>query len=144
MATEPKYRPYLTLAQIQALLECAEDMENCSGYYNENLRPAINNLKMLLLKIDMGATSSAYVPTGNKPGPASQKDILMQGEDKYTESASQVKLSETPESWRVHYTEWKLYSSLGQNPAPETLAGAQKWAEYCENNGLNADTEESI
>lgn len=108
MSKEPKYRPYLTLAQIQALAQAAEycSDNNCLTETME-LKPAINNLKMLLLKIDMDAVSPAFVPTGGKPGRASAVEILKK--DAEDDLAKQVREMPYPQAVEAA----KTYKSLG-------------------------------
>jgi hypothetical protein len=80
-----KYRPYLTIAQIDALINLLQFAKDCSyvcqeGFKTEEggaLDEATKTLKLLQIKVGAGAVSSSYVPTGNKPGPVSVGDRLM-------------------------------------------------------------------
>ena len=100
MAT-PKYRPYLTLEELQVTLNALTQYEPEEGE-SIHLKSATTALRMLMLKIDGGIVSSAYVPTGNKPGPASARDILL-SPDKSPEVSKEEAL-----------TQISIYKNLGQ------------------------------
>ena len=80
MSNEPKYRPSLTLAQIDALVAAVgyqcDSSENVS-----HLGDAIDAAKVLRVfqfKAQVGVTAPASIPTGNKPGRPSAMDIMRQ------------------------------------------------------------------
>lgn len=76
--TQPKYRPYMTLPQIKAILELIEDMSNCISYTKPTeIKEVETTLKLLLIKAEAGAVTPNYVPTGNKPGPVSARDLVL-------------------------------------------------------------------
>lgn len=72
MAIELKYRPYLTQAELEALLECATDSDNPAA------ASAAKTIRVLLIKIGAELTTPAYVATGKKPGKVSLADIVRQ------------------------------------------------------------------
>lgn len=76
--TQPKYRPYMTLPQIKAVLELIEDMSNCISYTKPTeIKEVETTLKLLLIKAEAGAVTPNYVPTGNKPGPVSARELVL-------------------------------------------------------------------
>lgn len=129
MSNNPKYRPSLTLLEIQALIEAAEDMSNWISFtVTPELSNAIKTLKLTVMKANLGVTQPAYIPTGTKPGPVSQRNIVMADETPI--------LKDTPEDWSKAYTEWKFYNSLGQAAPNLTVEYASKWVDHCKANNI--------
>jgi hypothetical protein len=69
---EPKYRPCLTLPEIEAVIESLESLEALDSL----ARSALITLRLLALKAGSGRISAAYVPTGTKPGRMSAVDLI--------------------------------------------------------------------
>lgn len=128
MSNNPKYRPSLTLAEIEALLEVAESWIDTLANPLPHLGSAIRTLKLTVMKANLGVTQPAYVPTGTKPGPVSQRNIVMADET--------PALKDTPEDWSKAYTEWKFYSSLGTAAPNLTIEYANKWVNHCRTNNI--------
>lgn len=128
MSNNPKYRPSLTLLEIQALLEVAESCADTTTNPLPHLGSAIRTLKLTVMKAELGVTQPAYVPTGTKPGPVSQRNIVMADETPI--------LKDTPEDWGKAYTEWKFYNSLGQAAPNLTVEYASKWVDHCKANNI--------
>lgn len=111
MSNEPKYRPSLTLAQIDALVAAVG--YQCDNSTNvSHLGDAIDAAKVLRLfqmKAEIGLNSPASIPTGGKPGRLSALDIVRQD------------ILDTTISYAEAETQAAFYKSLGQ-AVPEHIA----------------------
>lgn len=85
----PKYRPTLTMDEIESLIEAADFYEPTCEVVKETLKTASRNLKMFKFKADMGVNAPASITTGKKPGPTSARDILLA--DEKEDTAKQLK-----------------------------------------------------
>ena len=74
-----KYRPYLTETQIEVILIALDEKDSRWQTQEEesNAIAVQQTLRLLQAKIAIGATSGAYIPTGNRPGPASIGERLL-------------------------------------------------------------------
>jgi hypothetical protein len=70
----PKYRPYLTLPQIDAIVSSLG--EYVPQPHSQEIKEAITALRLLQIKAETGVVGSAYVSTGNKPGKVSAVDLV--------------------------------------------------------------------
>ena len=108
MSNEPKYRPSLTLPQIDALVQLVgEHLDSQASVTGlEDLISAAKVLRVFQFKAQMGVTQPASVPTGGKPGRMSAVDLVM--------------LDHRPEvapSYSEAVTQAAFYQQLGQ-PVP--------------------------
>ena len=77
----PKYRPTLTMDEIESLIEAADFYETNCPVVTNTLKSASRSLKMFKFKADMGVNAPASITTGKKPGPVSKRDILLSEEE---------------------------------------------------------------
>jgi len=79
MSNEPKYRPSLTLPQIDALVSLiGEHLDSQASVSDKgDLIAAAKVLRVFQFKAQMGVTQPASVPTGGKPGRMSAVDMVM-------------------------------------------------------------------
>lgn len=126
MATAPKFRPSLTIEQLQAieaaLAQAPQSPETAS---------ALQAIRIFNFKIGAGANSPAYVPTGTaKPSLAKVEAADLLDSVDYS----------TLEAKRIAWANVSLAKSMGVTPSPAETTAAMAWEEYCTEHNLNLHT----
>lgn len=115
-----KYRPSLTFEQLQAIVFQIEEYSPTP--YNDATRSALKVLKIHIMNIEDGTTSSAYVATGKKPGPANARDILLSGEKvKNTEELKELAASVSNFTLEEALKEARMNKGFGITNRPEVI-----------------------
>lgn len=121
---QPKFRPSLTLDEIQSLVSYIETGET---EQQADLTKAINTLKLTLAKADLGAISPAYVPTGTKPGRVSAVELVTGMGSTGGKKQDTGPDYSNPANWAQAYTDFHLQVSLGMTPSQELANAASNW-----------------